>query len=83
MAAANSVTLSEAERKVLRALERATVAHRNPSMAEIQGFTSPPLSVSTVRAVLLRLADKGYVEVAVRRARGVRQLQPSPRKTVK
>lgn len=73
--------LTDAERRVLRALERATVQHKNPSMAEIQEFTNPKMAVSTVRAALVRLAGKGYVELAVRRARGVKQLQPSPAKS--
>lgn len=72
--------LTEAERRVLRALERATVAHRNPSMREIQEFVEPRMSLMGVRATLQRLETKGYVELSVRRARGIKQLQPSPRK---
>lgn len=70
--------LSDSERNVLRALERATVQHRNPSMAEIREFTKPTLSLTSVRANLMRLANKGYVEVSVRRARSIKQLQPTP-----
>lgn len=72
--------ITDVERNVLRALERATVQHKNPSMAEIRDFTNPKLSLTSVRGGLLRLSTKGFVELSVRRARGIRQLQPSPSK---
>lgn len=75
------MTLTDTERNVLRALEQATVRHRNPSMTEIREFTKPQLSLTSVRQTLLRLAIKGFVELSVRRARGIRQLQPAPRKS--
>lgn len=73
--------LTDVERNVLRSLERATIQHKNPSMAEIQDFTKPRLSLTGVRGALIRLATKGYVELSVRRARGIKQLQPSPSKS--
>lgn len=75
----DEVQLTEIERNVLRGLERATVKHKNPSMAEIAAFTRPQVSASGVRSALKRLAGKGYVDLGpARRARGIRQLQPSP-----
>lgn len=73
--------LTDTERNVLRALERAAVQHRNPSMMEIREFTKPQLSLTGVRSTLMRLATKNYVELQVRRARSVKQLKPSPAKS--
>lgn len=76
--------LTEAERNVLRGLERATVRHKNPSLAEIAEAMNPNMTVSGVAKVLRRLETKGYVKLAApRRARGIRQLRPTPAKSSK
>lgn len=63
--------LTKPEREVLAALKRAIREHGNPTVREIAAAAGPNYYSSTTHRYLVRLADKGYIEMT-RKFRGIK-----------